>query len=98
MRMMNQLRSFTGSHNVVDQSTKVMVIEELTNLCSVLGILEKNTYMEAMPEEASRLVKSRDELRKQGKFADADLIRAELKEKYGICIDDTEYGSVWYKN
>jgi cysteinyl-tRNA synthetase len=96
--MMNQLRSFTESHNAISQVTKDSVIGRITGLCCTLGILEKDAYKEAMPEEVGGLVKSREELRKQGKFADADRIRADLKERYGLGINDTEYGPVVYKD
>jgi cysteinyl-tRNA synthetase len=47
---------------------------------------------EEIPKEILELVKKRDELRKKGKFEDADKIREELK-RMGYILEDTKEGT-----
>ena len=98
MKAINQLRNFAETHVSIDKSTKEEVMKTVLELSSALGVLEKDTYKESISEEANRLIKKREELRKQGKFEDADRIRAELKEKHELSLEDTEYGTIWYRN
>jgi cysteinyl-tRNA synthetase len=43
------------------------------------------------------MIKKRERLREGKKFSAADLIRDELKQKHKIGLEDTEYGTVWYR-
>ncbi|MGB9703700.1 MAG: cysteine--tRNA ligase, partial [Candidatus Micrarchaeales archaeon] len=62
----------------------------------VLGLkLEDFLKEEELPKEAKELIRLREKLRKQRKFEEADRIRKELKEKYGILLEDTEEGTIW---
>ncbi len=97
MKTINQLRNFAETHVSIDREVKDNAMKKVLELSSTLGILEKDTYKESITDEAKQLIKQREDLRKQGKFEDADRIRAELKEKSGISLDDTEYGTVWYR-
>ncbi len=60
----------------------------------VLGLrLSAQTKVKlTVPEEINKLVEEREELRKQGKWQEADEIRKEI-EKAGFKIEDTEKGS-----
>ena len=42
------------------------------------------------------MIKKRESLRKEKRFADADNMRLALREKHGIILEDTEYGPMWY--
>jgi cysteinyl-tRNA synthetase len=48
-----------------------------------------------LPKEVAKLIKEREKARKAGDFATADKIRNEIKEKYGIIIEDTPEGVKW---
>jgi cysteinyl-tRNA synthetase len=98
MRTVNRLRNFAESHAAVSAATKDMALKAVLDLSSTLGVLEKDAYKESIGEDARALIKKREDLRKQGKFSDADGIRTELKEKHGIILEDTEYGTVWYRS
>lgn len=91
------LRSFAESRDSVDSKSKNDLIKTVGEIASVFGILQSDTYKEAIPEEAYDIIKKREELRRQKSFGVADELRNELKDKYKIGIDDTEYGPVWYK-
>ena len=97
MKAINQLRNFAESHVSVDKDVKDRAMKKILELSATLGVLEKDAYKESIPDDAKQLIKKREELRKQGKFGDADAIRAELKEKNGISLEDTEYGTIWYR-
>ena len=97
MKAINQLRNFAESHVSVDKDVKDKAMKKVLELSATLGVLEKDAYKESIPDEAKQLIRKREELRKQGKFGDADAIRAELKEKNGISLEDTEYGTIWYR-
>lgn len=98
MKAINQLRNFAETHVSIGIDVKEKVMKKVLELSSTLGVLEKDTYKETIPADANQLIRKREELRKQGKFDDADRIRNELKEKHGISLDDTEYGTIWYRN
>lgn len=91
------LRSFAESHTSIGTDAKNTAIKTMLESANTLGILESDTFKEKMPDDAYKMVMERESLRKEKRFNDADKIRSELKEKYGIAIEDTEYGPVWYK-
>ncbi|OYT42486.1 MAG: cysteine--tRNA ligase [Candidatus Aenigmarchaeota archaeon ex4484_224] len=64
----------------------------------VLGLkLEEFLKEEELPEEAKKLIKLREKARKEKNYELADKIRKELKEKYGIILEDTKEGTKWKK-
>ncbi|MDE1851445.1 MAG: cysteine--tRNA ligase [Candidatus Micrarchaeota archaeon] len=90
------LRSIAESQGKVNKSDKEYAISKMLGCASVLGLLEDGAFKKAMPKEAAELIKERDRLRKERMFDKADAIRGELRDKYGIGIEDSEYGTVWY--
>lgn len=48
-----------------------------------------------MDEQVEELVKERENLRKEGKYEDADKIRDRLKDELGVIIEDTKNGIKW---
>ena len=80
-----------------EEGTKDKALQTILGLSKTLGILEKDAYKELIPEGASKLIKEREAFRKQGNFGEADKIRTELKEKHGISLEDTDYGTIWYR-
>ncbi|MBI2611155.1 cysteine--tRNA ligase [Candidatus Gottesmanbacteria bacterium] len=67
----------------------------------VLGLDLKNAKLKMqnakIPAEVMELVKRREELRKKGKFEEADRVREEIKDK-GYEVEDTTTGSLIKKN
>ncbi len=91
------LREFSGSNEKIGKKAKENAAKIVLNLANVLGLLESDRYKEKMPQEVLDLIKKREALRAEKKFAEADKIRDEVK-KHGVAIEDTEFGSVWYRN
>lgn len=98
MKTVNQLRNFAETHLSIKGSTKGKALKAVLELASLLGILENDTYKEPMSNDVNMLIRRREGFRKQGKFGDADKIRTELKKKYKISLEDTKYGTIWYRN
>lgn len=96
MVMTRGLRSFAESHVEIGTDTKEFTVATMLGLANVLGILEKDTYKEKIPDRAHELIVERESLRKSKNFPQADEIRSRLKKEYGIDLVDTEYGPVWY--
>jgi cysteinyl-tRNA synthetase len=94
--LINDLRSFAETHESINSDVKKHAISSIKEMAGIFGLLKKETYKQSIPLEADMLVKRREELRKSGNFTEADRIRDELKSKYKVSIEDTEYGSVWY--
>ncbi len=64
----------------------------------VLGLkLDEFLKEEELPEEVKKLIEERERARKEKNFKLADKIRAELKKKYGIVLEDTKEGVKWKK-
>lgn len=74
------------------------ILEELMKLVSVVGFSKISGKVETIgaepPEQASRLIKDREEARKRRDWKKADEIRDQLK-KMGITIEDTAKGTKW---
>lgn len=68
------------------------VIEIIKNIDKVLGLKLFEKKEVEIPEEAKKLIEEREELRKQKNFDEADKIREELKNRYGIILEDTPKG------
>ncbi len=61
----------------------------------IFGLKLGEETKEEMPKEAIELIKKRESARKVGDFKRADEIRKELREKYGIILEDTKEGVKW---
>jgi len=69
------------------------VLELLEDFNEVLAVIDFEAK-ETVTQEQLQLIQKREALRKEGNFAGADKIRAELK-KQGIQLDDTSGGVKW---
>ncbi len=96
MAMIGELRVFAGTHSQVSASVKAYALSSVLELAQTLGILTSDAYKHTMPAEAEGLVRRREALRKDGRFNEADALRSELRKRFGIALEDTEYGSAWY--
>ncbi len=73
------------------------MLAALSRIDSVFGVMNfKQKKEEALPAELRALVEKREELRKQKRFAEADAIRTQLREK-GIELLDAPDGVKWKK-
>jgi len=66
----------------------------------VLGLRLKEVKpakKEKLSDEVERLIKMREDFRKQGKYAEADEVRKRLDSEFGVLIEDTAKGTKWKK-
>jgi len=78
-----------------DKKTLQAVHKFLLEINQIFDII-KHKGMAELTEEERALIEKREQLRKQKNFAEADKIRAELKER-GILLEDTPQGVRWKK-
>ncbi len=89
------LRKYAETYEQVSTASKESAIGVVTALGSVLGILQKDRYKETIPPEALALIKERESLRSEKKFAQADAKREEILKRFGIVIEDSIFGTLW---
>jgi cysteinyl-tRNA synthetase len=65
---------------------------KLKDYCNSVGVPHRESLQ--IPEDIVRLVKKREELRSQKKFAEADLVRKEIEEKGWKVVDDSSSSTV----
>lgn len=70
------------------------MVKALRRVDSVLGVLDFGER--SLPSDLEELVRTREEARRQGDYARADLLRAQLLER-GVVLEDTPAGTVWKK-
>jgi cysteinyl-tRNA synthetase len=66
----------------------------------VLGLRLKDVKparKEKLADEVGRLIKQREQFRKDGKYAEADEVRKRLDSEFGVLIEDTAAGTKWKK-
>lgn len=84
--------------NTFDENTDLKVVKGavklLSDLTSVLGLLYKEEEDDNLDEKVEKLIKEREEARKNKDFKRADEIRDALKEM-NIELKDTRNGVVW---
>lgn len=93
----DSLRTFVELNGSIDKDTKEYAIKSILEYSSIFGILMKDAYKQKLHERAAEIIREREKLRKEKKFSEADTLREKLKEEYSIMIEDSEYGTIWYK-
>ncbi|WP_100065613.1 cysteine--tRNA ligase [Miniphocaeibacter massiliensis] len=91
-----ELVKFSNS-NVDENSSKELAeiaYNALIKLANVIGILYKENKEESLDEQVEKLIKERQQVRKDKNFQRADEIRDELKAM-GITLKDTRDGVEW---
>ena len=104
-KVIAELNILSNQINKADDKTKGQIKYNLLEIGKIFGILQDNpnTWLgygksENLDEGAiERLIKERNEARRNKNFDLADSIRHQLKEK-GIEIEDTSDGTVWRSN
>lgn len=81
--------------STMNNKSAAAAISFLKRADRVLGVMDFANE-EKPPKEIMKLIEEREKLRNAGKFAEADRIRARLREK-GIQLDDTSEGARWKK-
>ena len=94
----DKLRTYAETHTLIGSNSKASAVKDVLSAAHVLGLLEKDTYKERLPDAAAALIKERERLRKEKRFEEADAIREKLKSGYSIVVEDSEYGPIWYKS
>jgi cysteinyl-tRNA synthetase len=92
------LRQFAEMNKKIDEKTKKRAVGRILELVGIFGILQTDTYKEKLPAEAGELIKKREELRKAKDFGESDRIRSLLRQRYGIIVEDSDYGPIWYRD
>ena len=83
-----------NSMKAADQTTFLGAILRMDRVLG-LGIDSRINRVQEMPKEAEELMAERERLRKNKDFAEADRVRAQLKERFGITLEDTKDGVSW---
>ena len=104
-KVIAELNILSNQINNADDKKKGQIKYNLLEIGKILGILQDNpnTWLgygksENLDEDTiERLIKERNEARRNKNFDLADSIRHQLKEK-GIEIEDTSDGTIWRSN
>ena len=104
-KVIAELNILSNQINNADDKTKGQIKYNLLEIGKIFGILQDNpnTWLgygksENLDEDTiERLIKERNEARRNKNFDLADSIRHQLKEK-GIEIEDTSDGTIWRSN
>ncbi len=91
------LRLYAETYPQISSAAKESAISGILGHAAVLGILQGDAYKQKLPDEASAMIKERERLRRAKDFARADEIRARLHKELGIVVEDSEYGTIWYR-
>jgi cysteinyl-tRNA synthetase len=94
----DKLRSYAESYQEIGERAKSEAVGAVLSAAGVLGILQKDTYKEKLPDDAAKLIKDRESLRTAKKFDEADAIRERLRSEHSIAVEDSEYGTIWYRS
>lgn len=71
-------------------------LKYLMDIDTILGLkFEEYKKVYKPPKEVKALISKREKARKEKRFKDADMIRTELNERFGIIIEDTNHGTKW---
>jgi cysteinyl-tRNA synthetase len=81
--------------NAISKKDAEKVRAFMLTIDKVLGLKLDKVKKEKLPKEVAKLIKEREKARKAGDFATADKIRNEIKERYGIIIEDLPKGVKW---
>jgi len=101
-KVIAELNILTNGLNKADEKTKQKIKFNLLEIGKIFGILQENPdtwlgYGESKnidQDTIERLIKNRNEARRNKNFYMADEIRKQLKEE-GVEIEDTSDGTIW---
>ena len=79
-----------------DLSSVTRVASELRDFCRVLGLSPESGQEAELAQELMKLIKEREEARREKDWGRADTIRDRLR-KEGIILEDRPQGTTWHK-
>lgn len=79
---------------LLSEAERDRIIDIMKRIDAVLGVMDFE--VDAVSEEASSLIRQREEARRSGDYAQSDQLRARLAEM-GIHVQDTSGGTIWQK-
>jgi cysteinyl-tRNA synthetase len=95
MRFVNEINRFAAGEHLTRDMAQV-AITDFNNFLGVLGLkLAEPTQQEIFQIED--LLKERDRLRREHKFADSDNIRRKLSDEYSVRLIDHKARTIWMK-
>jgi cysteinyl-tRNA synthetase len=95
IRFVNDINRFAASEHLTRDMAQVAIID-FNNFLDVLGLkLAEPTQQEIFQIED--LLKERDRLRREHKFADSDNIRRKLSDEYSVRLIDHKARTIWMK-
>jgi cysteinyl-tRNA synthetase len=92
MRSVNKLMN----NKKMSKSNAKKAIKLMLWFDRILGLkLEEVLKEKPLPKKVKELIEKREKARKKKNYKLADKIRKELREKYGIILEDTKDGVRW---
>ena len=91
------LKTFSENNGRIEPGAKRDIIDIVRKNAGVLGLLEKDSFKEPLPEDVKKMMAAREEMRRNKRFKESDDIRERVRSEYGIELEDTEHGTVWSK-
>jgi cysteinyl-tRNA synthetase len=98
MSLIKKLRSMMESGVAISEDSKSIAMDGILSMCSAFGILKDGKYKKGIDQTALWAMKERESLRAAKKFKEADSLRDKIRTDFGIMVEDTEYGTVWYSS
>ena len=94
---LNRIKKAIKEGTAIISAEKQAALSSILGLGAIIGIFFKESYKEGLSKEPKDLIAAREKLRSIGDYIQSDRMRGELENKYGISIEDTQYGTVWYR-
>lgn len=93
---LNSIKKAIKDGTPITSAEKGAALSSILGMGSVIGIFSRESYKKGLSSEEKDLIAAREKLRKNGDYIQSDRMRDELENRYGISIEDTQYGTVWY--
>lgn len=93
---LNRLRAFAEQGKSASRPAKLKMVGTVLECAGIFGVLGNESYKKPLPAEALGLIKRRESLRKEKRFAESDKIRDRLRDEYRVVVEDSPEGQKWY--
>jgi len=91
-----ELRNYASGASGIDADTKAEIMKIVSEYAGIIGVLAEENYKKPIDKDIYKLIEEREALRKEKKYEEADAIRSRLLSEFGIVVEDSDYGPVWY--
>ncbi len=95
MTKIHELRNAARSMKL-SKADAELIIKTFLDFDMVLGLDFAKHLTTSLPKEAAELIEAREKERSARNFAASDSIRNRLRKDFGITVEDTEEGTIWY--